>query len=808
MGRNPSYNLYLGGAKLVVGLRSTGTMTSQAIQLIDVNKEYNKESLEYFKQCVGTRDVGFNYHVISVFGSQSSGKSTLLNILFNTQFDTMDAQVKRQQTTKGIWLAHTQNVNNHKSTTDTDSDYFILDVEGSDGAERGEDQDFERKAALFAISVSEVLIVNMWEQQIGLYQGNNMGLLKTVFEVNLSLFGKRGNDHKVLLLFVIRDHVGVTPLKSLQESLITELEQIWSELNKPTGCEETTLYDFFDLEFKGLGHKLLQEEQFYDDVKSLGDSFIDSESNEYLLKPNYHHKLPIDGWNMYAEQCWEQIENNRDLDLPTQQILVARFKTEDIANEAYAKFTEEYETETEKRINDKTELVSYLKKIKDECLGEYDEHASRYAKAVYEEKRIELVDKVNERLFTTASKYLDMLTAVLLTKLENGMKEKENIKLPFEERYLKLFKDIEAEFDAAITEFFSKDLLTKIKDFELKFAADVHEKKLQLRESELNALLSKIKKQLTLRIKDEEIELLSKPTPDLWDKVTDTFENIMKKTLSRFATGEGEYEFKMGLSEDENKKQYHAIRAFAWTLLETVVHDYLKEDTIVSLLRDRFESKFRYDSNDVPRLWKNEDEIDQSFRVAKEHALEILDILTLAVKTDGTEVIPDAFEDEPNEGLIYDDSHDVYHSNRFAHILNETQKEKVQQQFRRQINVTVLDCKRSIVTSSTHIPIWIYAVIVVLGWNEFIIVIRNPLFVTLALLSIVSFYFIQKFGLWGPVMNVVNTALGESRTTIKEKLRQFVLEEHELKKTAKVEEEIELQDLSKNSSSSGNEDSD
>ncbi len=62
--------------------------------------------------------------------------------------------------------------------------------------------------------------------------------------------------------------------------------------------------------------------------------------------------------------------------------------------------------------------------------------------------------------------------------------------------------------------------------------------------------------------------------------------------------------------------------------------------------------------------------------------------------------------------------------------------------------------------------------------------------------------------MWGPVMNVVNTALGESRITIKEKLRQFVLEEHELKKTAKVEEEIELQDLSKNSSSSGNEDSD
>jgi protein SEY1 len=31
----------------------------------------------------------------------------------------------------------------------------------------------------------------MWEHQVGLYQGANMGLLKTVFEVNLTLFGKR-----------------------------------------------------------------------------------------------------------------------------------------------------------------------------------------------------------------------------------------------------------------------------------------------------------------------------------------------------------------------------------------------------------------------------------------------------------------------------------------------------------------------------------------------------------------------------------------------------------------------------------------
>lgn len=67
---------------------------------------------------------------------------------------------------------------------------LVMDVEGTDGRERGEDQDFERKSALFALATSEVLIVNIWETQVGLYQGANMGLLKTVFEVNLQLFLK------------------------------------------------------------------------------------------------------------------------------------------------------------------------------------------------------------------------------------------------------------------------------------------------------------------------------------------------------------------------------------------------------------------------------------------------------------------------------------------------------------------------------------------------------------------------------------------------------------------------------------------
>jgi len=45
-------------------------------------------------------DAGFAYNLCAVLGSQSTGKSTLLNRLFGTSFDVMDERV-RGQTTKG-----------------------------------------------------------------------------------------------------------------------------------------------------------------------------------------------------------------------------------------------------------------------------------------------------------------------------------------------------------------------------------------------------------------------------------------------------------------------------------------------------------------------------------------------------------------------------------------------------------------------------------------------------------------------------------------------------------------------------------
>lgn len=59
----------------------------------------------------------------------------------------MDALSGRHQTTKGIWLARAPRVPAPPT--------LVLDLEGSDGRERGEDDtSFERQSALFAVGIA------------------------------------------------------------------------------------------------------------------------------------------------------------------------------------------------------------------------------------------------------------------------------------------------------------------------------------------------------------------------------------------------------------------------------------------------------------------------------------------------------------------------------------------------------------------------------------------------------------------------------------------------------------------------------
>ena len=95
--------------------------------------------------------------VVSIFGPQSSGKSTLLNYCFGCKFLTSAGRC-----TRGVYgslskLSRPVNLTNH---------FLILDTEGLDAIGRGNIQNtsminFDRTMVLFCLAVSQVVIINV-----------------------------------------------------------------------------------------------------------------------------------------------------------------------------------------------------------------------------------------------------------------------------------------------------------------------------------------------------------------------------------------------------------------------------------------------------------------------------------------------------------------------------------------------------------------------------------------------------------------------------------------------------------------------
>lgn len=808
---NPQDSTSLGSSFVPVDV------VQDAIQLIDENKQFNNSVLEYITT---TANAAHDHRIISVFGSQSTGKSTLLNALFHTNFGVMD-EGNRQQTTKGIWLAHSPSVSNSVSDrlTVLQSNILVMDVEGTDGRERGEDQDFERKAALFALATSEVLIVNLWETQVGLYQGANMGLLKTVFEVNLSLFGKAKleshSDHKVLLLFVIRDHLGVTPKDSLAATITQDLLKIWDNLNKPADVAHLAFHDFFDLAFHTLSHKVLQNDKFLKDIELLGNRFIDASDEDFLFKPFYHHDIPIEGWTMYAESCWDQIDNNKDLDLPTQQILVAKFKCDEIVSSCYEDFLLEFDDLKAHALaessNDFKIAGQALVDCKNRHLTTYDSLASKYNSSIYEQRRQVLTEKLNGKLGELVTVYSKRLLADSIKTFTAGLGKKTR-GVSFTETVSNLTDSLTSAFAESLA-FLSLNGELNTNEFAETLEDEVSKLVAKQQIIELNAIISKFLRKLNNALSSTILDEVSKPSEATWDHIMQHFNNFHSEFLTKHTTDEGTVDFGVGAPATVNEITLKTVEYRAWTTLDDLIHKYFSKQNVFNVLKDRFDDKFRYDQNGVPRLYQNAKELEAAFGESKAFALKAFSTLTAAKYSDGSEVKPKVNLTDKNLKRKYetvtlenqneevdsesDDDQDLERIKAFSEVLSEKDKEEVMAKFKKETDAMFVETKRSIMQHVTQIPYYIYLVILVLGWNEFMAVLRNPFFFTLLVILAGAGYVMYQTNLLGPAMVVTQRMVDEAVAIGKQKLREFIIDEHEQhgRNLSKLAEEIELDDL-------------
>ena len=243
----------------------------------------------------------------------------------------MDALSGRNQTTRGVWLAPAPRIPSPLT--------LVLDLEGSDGRERGEDDtSFERQTALFALAVSDIVVVNMWAKDVGREAGSGKPLLKTIFQVNLKLFQPAPGARRTVLLFVFRDRTR-TPLDLLCSTWETDLRGIWESIAKPPQYESLAFSDFFDVQYAALANYEDRPDDFESEVHALRERFShQGASAQGSLLRAAPSKLPGAALGLSMSKVWEVIRANRDLNLPAHRVMVANLRCAELADGCVERF--------------------------------------------------------------------------------------------------------------------------------------------------------------------------------------------------------------------------------------------------------------------------------------------------------------------------------------------------------------------------------------------------------------------------------------------------------------------------------------
>ncbi|XP_011096759.1 protein ROOT HAIR DEFECTIVE 3 homolog 2 isoform X1 [Sesamum indicum] len=698
-------------------------------QLIAGDGEFNAPGLRDFINSVKLHECGLSYAVVAIMGPQSSGKSTLLNHLFYTNFREMDAFKGRSQTTKGVWIAKAVGIEPFT---------IVMDLEGTDGRERGEDDTtFEKQSALFALAVADIVIINMWCHDIGREQAANKPLLKTVFQVMMRLFSPR----KTTLLFVIRDKTK-TPFEYLEPILREDVQKIWQTVHKPQAYKDTPLSEFFNVEVIALASYEEKEEQFKEQVAQLRQRFFHSISPGGLAGDR-RGVVPASGFSFSAEQIWKIIKENKDLDLPAHKVMVATVRCEEIANEKFRCLESDKDwLALEQAV--KTGAVSGFGKsissILKTYLSEYDMESAYFEEDVRNAKRQYLESKALQLVYPAYITMLGHLRANAFesfgVRLEKCLSRGEG----FAASVRTCQQSAMLEFDQGCSDAAIQQANWDASKVREKLHRDIEVHASVVRGEKLSELQAEFEKRLSGALSEPLESLFEAGGPDTWVSVRSVLKRESDAAASDFLSAVAGFE----LDQETVDKILHDLKEYARKLVERKSRE--ESGKVLIRMKDRFATVFNHDQDSMPRVWTGKEDIRAIMKEARCESLKLLSTMA-AVRLDDR---PDTVENVLFSTLmdrtdtISSQSRDVgvsgdpLASSTWEEVppdktlITPVQCKALWRQFKAETEYTVtqaISAQEAYKRGNNWLPPpWAIMAMIVLGFNEFMLLLRNPLY--------------------------------------------------------------------------------
>ena len=239
---------------------------------------------------------------------------------------------------------------------------------------------------------------------------------------------------------------------------MNDMKQIWEEIPKPDAFKDKSCSEYFKFEFLTLPHKFYKEKEFNKGIdlikkrlkREKDDNRTGENADSIFNLVNYDKNVPIDGFYKYCLDIWTSILNNKDLNIPGQKEMLARFKCDEIKLMAL--------NAVEEKIND-LELASSTEVLNDfneransilkEVLDNYDPLAKNYLAHIYQDVRNTLQTELGNKLYSSFSNQLKRLIPKyqkeFRNEFEKQLKENENFKEISENLKKKYVKQLEEE---------------------------------------------------------------------------------------------------------------------------------------------------------------------------------------------------------------------------------------------------------------------------------------------------------------------------------------------------------------------------
>jgi len=671
------------------------------------------------------------------------------------------------------------------------------------------------------------MLINMWKKDINTFNAGNYGLLRIIFELNLQMNYSNNNNNnntseseskengydpevepeeeeentekhekhenksknKMLLCFVIRDYDGIPGETSCEKVIMKNIERIWSGLRKPENMKQDIIISsIFDIKFVFLSHYILQKEKFLQGIKEIKPWFISPDSQDVsedslsVMKDEYRkNSVPLDGFETYCSNIWKSIKENQDLDIPTQKVMLARFRCTEISQEILTKNFNPIIQKWKNKILQKLQVMKTLgndmqkiirdisnlfkkrtflyvtsisdiklqeleRQMLDECKGVFvsqmqlvrrraQEGLEKFMEGVVNQSKGHLVlgygtcvRRVRDKFRLFFKDWVDKSKIPLHSK---GMKGSFNsIKLKEWDRELN-------EVTILLEEGFERKFMEILKHQMLLFTEKM---KSELR-GELSIHVKKIARNPPISVQGEEGGLWSAIKGVIKDILSTKYEE-MYKALNEFKYDDCETDKKRikKLLEDEHLKIMNILKKHSIEVSKTGIKGHIPYliNTMVNIFERSFPPKRSKDINEVYETARDKSllllndfylcRLDFNSDNSNSNTSNTSDIFNLTIPSTQEERHErrniEYPEEYPEDDLLM--SKDLCNG-----IFKDFTREIVEKRLNHIHEIERL--------SRTSVPWWIFIVIIVLGWNEMMMVLKNPLYLLLGLAIFILF---------------------------------------------------------------------